>query len=87
VQNLEVGMSGEKDRCGFEAVSGGAAEVCEGKGAESRPAGAEKEVVCNWEVLALSTPVLVANIQRLVDGRSNGVLRLEPGLLQDWGSL
>lgn len=73
MQDLEVGMGGEKDRCRFETVSGGAAEVCEREGAESRPTGTEKEVVCSWEVLALSTPALVANVQRLVDGRSDGV--------------
>jgi len=67
VQDLEVGVGGKKDRSRYEAVSGGAAEIGERERTESGPAGTEKEVVCSREVLALSTPVLVANIQGLAD--------------------
>lgn len=71
MQDLEVGMGGEKDRSRFEAVSGGAAEIGEREGTQSGPTGAEKEVVRCWKVLALPAPVLIPNVQRLVDGRSD----------------
>ena len=78
MQDFEVGMSGEKDGSRFEAASGGAAEICERKGTESGPAGAEEEVVCSWELLALSSSVVVANVQGLVGEQSDSVH--EPGI-------
>lgn len=65
MEDLEVGMSSEEDRSRLEAVDGGAAEISERERAESGPAGAEKEIICNREVLAQSTPALVSNVQRL----------------------
>lgn len=79
-------MCGEEDRSRFEAVSRRATEICQRDGAESGPARAEKEVVCRWELLALSTSVFVANIKRLVGWRSDSGMRLDPVILQDWGS-
>lgn len=75
MQDLEVGMGGEKDRSRFEAVSGGAAEIGEREGTKSRPTGAEKEVIRCRKVLALSAPMLVLNVQRLVGGQSDGAHR------------
>lgn len=75
-------MSSEKDRSRFEAVSRGATEIGERKRSEGGPAGAEEEIICSRELLTLSTPVLVANIQRLTEG-SRRIQGLGYGLLRD----
>lgn len=87
MQDFEVGVSSEKDRGRFEAVSGGATEIGEREGTESGPTGAEKEVVRYRKVLALSTPVLVLDVQRLVDGRSDGAHRTGTWLTSRLGQL
>lgn len=62
VKNLNVGMSSKKNRSRFEAVGRGATEVGEREGTEGGPTGAEKEIICSRELLALATPMLIANV-------------------------
>lgn len=83
MQDLEVGMDSEKDRSSFEAVGGRAAEIGEREGTERGPAGTEKEIICGREVLTLSTPVFVPNVQRLAEGQLTRAQGLKSGLLQD----